>query len=412
VIGYLDCFSGISGDKFLGALVDAGLDLAVIADAIEALLPGEAEVTSERVVSAGIAATRVAVGQRRAQPARRWADIRTAVESADSLPGAVRERTLAVFAVLAAAEAHVHGTTVDEVHFHEVGAVDSVADVVGTCAGLEALGMTRLVSSPVAVGSGTVVTAHGVLPVPAPATAALLEGLPVVAGPATGELTTPTGAALVRVLADAFGPMPAMTPTRSGYGAGTRTLQAADGPALRVPNVLRLMLGEAEARLATRPDDGFAGDAAAVNGLSAEDIVMLRTNIDHVSGERIAFALENALAAGALDAWQRPIGMKKGRIGTEVTVLAKPDDAEVLARLLVRDTGTLGVRMEPMRRLIAEREALTVLTELGEVRVKRGPGETLRPEHDDLARLARDNDLPIEQVERTVRDALSKAGDD
>lgn len=411
MIAYLDCFSGVSGDKFLGALVDAGLDPAVLADALDAVLPGEAEISCDRVRSGGIAAVRVTVAVAEPQPARRWRDLRGLLEGAELDP-AVRERSLAVFAAIAAAEAAVHGVAVDDVHFHEVGAVDSVADIVGACAGLAALGVTRLFCSPVAVGGGVVRTEHGVLPVPAPATAALLEGVPVEPGPASSELTTPTGAALVRVLAEGFGPMPAITPMRSGYGAGTRDLR--DDRGAPVPNVLRLMLGVspaaettggAAAELAT----GIAGGPSA--GLAEEPVAILRTVVDHVSAERLAFAVERVLAAGALDAWQRPVFMKKGRLGTEITVLAAPPDAHALADALVRHTGTLGVRIEPGSRLVADREPVLVTTRLGDVRLKRGPGSVLRPEHDDLARIATAEDLTLEEVERIVAEALDATKD-
>lgn len=409
MIAYLDCFSGISGDKFLGALVDAGVPVAALQDAIDAVLPGECGIAAERVVSAGIAATRVSVRETREQPARTWAAIRESIVGADGMDPGVRERALAVFTVLAEAEADVHGVGLESVHFHEVGAVDSIADVVGTCAGLTALGVTRLVCSPVAVGSGTVTTAHGVLPVPAPATAALLAGVPVYAGAAASELTTPTGAALVAVLADAFGPMPAMRPARSGYGAGTRTLAAADGSALRVPNVARITLGESADVPAYRdPLEGW-DDSPRID-LTPEDVVVLRTNIDHISAERIAYAIGRMMDLGALDAWARPIRMKKGRLGTEVTVLASPGAASDLAAALVRETGTLGVRVDPRERLVAQRESFTVQTLLGPVRVKRGPGDAVRAEHDDLAALASANDMPLSEVEALVLAAVEASG--
>jgi uncharacterized protein (TIGR00299 family) protein len=403
MIGYLDCFSGVSGDKFLGALVDAGLDARVLQSALDAVLPGEGVIACERVRSAGISATLVTVSVSAPATARRWADLRAALSGSGLAPD-VRDRALAVFEVLAEAEGRVHGTAPDDVHFHEVGAVDSVADIVGACAGLAELGLGTLVCSPVAVGSGTVATSHGVLPVPAPATVALLEGVPIVPGPASGELTTPTGAALVRVLASGFGAIPALTPVRSGYGAGSRLLEDAGGAP--VPNVLRLTLGAVAAGAA-------AGDAGAPDedALTEESVTVLRTVIDHVGAERVAFALERVMEAGALDAWQRPVVMKKGRLGTEVTVLSAPGRARELAAVLVRHTGTLGVRIEPTTRYVAGREAAAVATPLGEVRLKVGPGAVVRPEHDDLARIARDNGLTLKEAEALTMEALEASGD-
>ncbi len=406
MIGYLDCFSGVSGDKLLGALVDAGVDTARIQAAVDAVLPGEARVTCEAVHSAGIAAVRVSVAVSAPQPARRWLAIRESLEAADLEP-AVRERSLAVFSAIATAEAAIHGTSVDDVHFHEVGAVDSIADIVGAAAGLESLGVTKMFCSTVAVGSGTVQTRHGTLPVPAPATTKLLEGVPVQTGPAAGELTTPTGAALVRVLAQGFGGMPPMVPARSGYGAGTRDLTDASGAP--VPNVLRLTLGMPIGAARLGPEAGAAlvrDPAGPATGLAEEPVSVLRTVVDHVSAERLAFAVERLMAAGAVDAWQRPVYMKKGRLSSEITVLARPDDARSLADELVRHTGTLGVRIEPGSRLVADREALLVTTRFGEIRLKRGPGEVVRAEHDDLARIAAEENLSIEEVERVVVEAL------
>ena len=375
MIAWLDASSGISGDKFLGALLDAGVDLAVVQDAVDAVLPGEASVTCDDVTRRGIAGVHVEVAETRDQPARTWVEIRALIE-ASSLEASVRDRALAVFAALAAAEASVHGVALDDVHFHEVGAVDSIADVVGACAGLAALGVEELVCSPVAVGSGTVATAHGVLPVPAPATAKLLVGIPVFAGDSTGELTTPTGAALVAVLADRFGPMPAMTVGAVGHGAGARDTEAA--------NVARLVVGAA----------ADAGSNAP--GLSRDRVTVLRAVVDHVSAEHLAFALERVLEAGARDAWITPVVMKKGRPGSELTVLADPPEAARLAAEVVRHTGTLGMRVEETDRFVAERGASVVETEFG-------------PEHDDCARIARERDLTLEQVEAAVRRALGSA---
>ena len=395
MIAWLDASSGVSGDKFLGALLDAGVDPAVVREALEAVLPGEGTLSVERVTRGGIAGVHVEVAETRTQPARHWPEIRALLEGS-SLAPAVRDRAVAVFAALAAAEAAVHGVAEERVHFHEVGAVDSIADIVGVVAGLAALGVDQLVCSPVAVGSGTVPTSHGLLPVPAPATARLLVGLPAYAGEATGESTTPTGAALVRVLADRFGPMPAMTVACVGHGAGSRETE--------VPNVARLLVGHA--RLAA--DGAESALAAPRPGVTTDLVVVLRAVVDHVSAERLAFALERLLEAGARDAWLTPVVMKKGRPGTEVTVLTDVGDGGRLAAELMRHTGTLGVRIEESARIVAERGESVVETGFGPVRVKLGPGQTARAEYDDLARIARERDIALAEVEEAVRRALAE----
>jgi uncharacterized protein (DUF111 family) len=228
--------------------------------------------------------------------------------------------------------------------------------------------------------------------------------VPIVPGAAHSELTTPTGAALVRVLATGFGPMPAMTPVRSGYGAGTRDLWGADGAA--IANVLRLTLGVTS----VEPGPGDPERNVPV-GLAEEPVTVLRTVIDHISAERVAFALERIVAAGALDAWQRPVVMKKGRLGAEVTVLSSPEQARALVAEIVRQTGTLGVRIEPTTRFVAQRDARLVAIDLGEIRLKVGPGDVVRPEHDDIARIARENDMTLADVEARVTEALAATED-
>lgn len=367
MIGYLDCSTGVSGDKFLGALLDAGADGRFTAEDLQALvmrLAPEARVTVERVRSHGLAAVSVRVEAAEPPTHRHLADIRALI-SAAALPDRVTQRALAVFEVLAEAEAAAHGTSVEAVHFHEVGALDSIADIVGVCAGLEALDIEWLGASTVATGSGTVTGSHGVMPVPAPATAALLLGIPTVAGPATGELTTPTGAALVRVCVDEFGPSPAMTPRVVGYGAGTRDIGE--------PNICRLTLGDRAPRIE----------------LADEDVTVLETNLDHLAPEAVAFATEQLLAEGALDVWQSPIVMKKGRSALTLGVLTTRDDAAATAERIVALTGTLGVRRTDLQRLVADRESVTVETASGTASAKRGAGR-IRPEHDDVARITRE----------------------
>ena len=404
MIGFLDCATGISGDKFLAACIDAGASLDAVNAAVAAVAP-EAVVRTKPVLRSGITALSVTVDSTAIDPrSRTWSSIRETIEAAGLAPD-VGDRALAAFTLLAEAEARVHGTDPANVHFHEVGAVDSIADVVGVAAALADLGLTRLVCSPVAVGSGTVTTAHGILPVPAPATALLLEGVPVYAGPAPGEATTPTGAALVRAHATEFGPLPAMVLGATGHGAGTRETPP-------VANVARLLLGRETAPVASADADaaGAAGHTAD-SPLTEEAVVELATTVDHVTAEDLAVCLERVLDAGALDAWQTPAHMKKGRLGAEVTVLADPSDATRLATLLAELTGTLGVRIAPMTRLVVARESRTVTTSLGTVRVKiagRGAWRRARVEHDDIAAIARERDLPPDRVARTLEAEVTR----
>jgi uncharacterized protein (TIGR00299 family) protein len=393
VIGYLDCSTGVSGDKFLGALLDAGtangLFTAEDLGAIVRVLAPEARVVVERVSSRGVSALSVRVLAEGQPHSRSWADIRTSLHSA-SLPGPVLDRALVAFGALADAEAAVHGTPVDDVHFHEVGAIDSIVDMVGTCAGIHALGITSLLATPIAVGSGTVGTSHGTLPVPAPATARLLQraGAPLELGPAVGELTTPTGAALLVACVEGFSAMPSLTIGGIGYGAGTRDIG--------VPNICRLILAEES-----------AADAHTTDGLAHETVAVLESNIDHLSPEELAFACEELLAEGALDVWQTPIVMKKGRSATLLSVLVAEHDASRFAARMSGLTGSLGVRIRMNQRLIAPREAVEIPTEWGPVRVKSGAGR-VRPEHDDIARIARETGLAYADIARKVTDAARK----
>jgi pyridinium-3,5-bisthiocarboxylic acid mononucleotide nickel chelatase len=396
VIAHLDCSTGVSGDKFLGALLSAASGSDTFAgpqlQAVVAQLAPEARVIVEERSSQGIAGLGIRV-EAAAQPtSRTWADIRQALLEAE-LPARVKKRSVAAFELLAQAEARVHGTTVERVHFHEVGALDSIADVVGTCLGLEVLGVERLYATPVATGWGVVEIAHGVLPVPAPATAALLIGVPVVAGhpqrdgSAPGELTTPTGAALLRTCVDEYAPLPPCIPQAIGYGVGTRDIGT--------PNICRLVLA--------------TPDSSAVT-LQQQDVVLLETNLDHLSAEAIAFAAEELMAEGALDVWQTPIVMKKGRLATLLSVLSEESQAALLAERLVALTGTLGVRRTVQPRLVTQRRSLRVETRYGEALVKLGGGGA-RPEHDDVARIAREHGLGYAEVSDEIRSAADAMSD-
>ncbi len=381
-IAYLDCFSGVSGDMLLGAVLDAGVPLAALRREL-ARLPLEGyELRAERVSRAGIAATLAVVEVRDEQRPRALAEVLDVI-GGSALPTGDREKGSAVFRRLAEAEAKVHGETIETVQLHDVGAVDALVDVMGTVAGLRLLGVEELYCSPLPVGSGTVAGRHGALPLPAPATLALLASAaaPVRASPdPAAELVTPTGAAIVTTLARFS--RPEMTLEGTGYGAGSRDPEGR-------PNVLRLWLGEALASAERRP------------------MVLIETNIDDMTAEVLAYAQEKLLAAGAADAWFTPVQMKKGRPGTMLSVVCAEAEEEAVARLLLRETSTLGVRVRPVHRWEAEREVLEFESSLGPaaVKVKRLPGELPRvaPEYEACKRLAERTGLPLAEVYELVR---------
>lgn len=368
---YLDAFSGVSGDMLVGALADAGADQGRLAAALDSLGTGAA-VSFERVTRRGIAATKFHVAGVEQKKHRHLSAILKMIEGA-ALSSRAKQNAAAVFQKLGEAEAAVHRMPVEKVHFHEVGAADSIADIVGTCVGFDLLGVDEIVCAPVNVGSGTVETEHGLLPVPAPATAALLAGKPVYArGPAV-ELTTPTGAAVVATLAAGFGALPAMKLDAIGYGAGTK-----DFP--DQPNVLRILVGESS------------------GASEATEICVMEANIDDMSPQVLAYALERLLERGALDATLQPVEMKKGRPGVLLRVLAKPEDREELAQLIFAETSTLGLRMYPAERRVQPRHWVEVLTPHGKVRIKVSGAGGYAPEYEDCRRLARETGVALKQI--------------
>ncbi|WNV76921.1 nickel pincer cofactor biosynthesis protein LarC [Geodermatophilus sp. DSM 44513] len=377
-VGWLDCGNGVAGDMLLGAVVGAGVPLAHLAAALEPLqLP--VALRAEDVSRAGLRAVRVVVEAPEAgQPTRTWADVRGLL---GRLPDPLRATATGVFGALAVAEAAVHGVPEDDVHFHEVGALDAIADVVGVCAGLAALGLDRLVVSPIALGGGHARTAHGTIPVPGPAVLALLAaaGAPGRGGPDEVELATPTGVALATTLADGFGPMPLLRPTATGTGAGTRD------PAGR-PNVVRLVVGEVPA--------GDPGTTTAV---------VLEANVDDLDPRAWPLVLTALLDAGALDAWLTPTLMKKGRPAHVVAALAPPSGAARVREVLLRETTTLGVRETSVVRHAVRRTFGTVDVDGQPVAVKLGWGPdgavlNAMPEWEDVARAAAALDRPVTRV--------------
>jgi len=443
-IAYLDCFSGISGDMFLGALVDAGVSPELLEKTVAALGVG-ARLEISRVVRNGIAATKIDVwshgekdmpreefweqqgGHSRSHPhegpelahadghghdhghdegqhphhhgdasragaptphehshGRGLTEIRRIISQA-AISGTATATAIRIFETLGQAEARIHNTSVDQVHFHEVGAVDAMVDIVCAAVGAEALAVGEWVCSPLNVGGGTVKCAHGTLPVPAPATVAILKDAPVYSSGPRMELVTPTGAAIVKTLASRFGDFPAMIVEKVGYGAGAREFE-------RHPNVLRLTIGE----------------SAAVTGTSREMIAVLEANLDDLNPQVLGYATEQLLADGALDVFNVPVQMKKGRPGMLLTVLCKLEDAERLTKIIFAETTTLGVRRRDEQRQVLARRWESVETAWGPVRIKiasmNGTVSNYAPEYEDCRALAEANHVPLKQVmEEAVR---------
>ena len=435
-IAYLDCFSGMSGDMFLGALVDAGVSPGLLEQTVAALDLG-AKLEISRVSRSGITATKVDVlvhgekelpreefwgkeaghshshnhshqhdhshteahahqhsHSRDARPTgvsaprehaehghgRSLKEIREIIGRAAISEGA-KKKALETFSALGAAEAKIHNNDTESVHFHEVGAVDAIVDIVGAAVGAEALGVDEIVCSPLNVGGGTVKCAHGVFPVPAPATLELLKGAPVYSSGVHVELVTPTGAAIVSMLAKRFGAFPEMTIEKSGYGAGTRDLPGQ-------PNVVRLTIGEAPSSLATKT--------------AKDTIAILEANLDDLNPQVFGYVMDRLLEEGALDVFGIPVQMKKNRPGTLLTVLCRPEDAARLTQLIFAETSTLGVRQRLEQRQILARRWVTVATQWGDVRIKvaslNGTVSHYAPEYEDCRRIASERHVPLKEV--------------
>ncbi|MDP9266896.1 MAG: nickel pincer cofactor biosynthesis protein LarC [Acidobacteriota bacterium] len=486
-IAYLDCFSGISGDMFLGAVVDAGVSPELLQQTVAALavhLGSSAELEISKVDRSGISATKVDVlvdgkkdeprvehdhgdhkhghthehaherifgddpghehhgheqhtheqpgprrqekenevgllkhnfpriaaipeSMRRAKEAqqehghghggghgRHLKEIKQIISKA-KLTAKAKQTATRIFEVLGAAEAKVHNIPVEEVHFHEVGAVDAIVDIVCAAVGAEALGVDEWVASPLNVGSGTVECAHGTFPVPAPATVELLSGALIYSSGLEAELVTPTGAAIVRALVSRFEPMPAMQITKTGYGAGTRDFH-------KHANVLRITVGE------------FAGEVRAGGG-TGETIAVLEANLDDLNPQLFGYVMERALAAGALDVFATPVQMKKNRPGMLLTVLAKPADADKLTKLLFSETTTLGVRNREEKRATLARRSVEVKTPWGVVRMKvanlNGTVSNYAPEYEDCRRIATESGVPLKRVMQEAMSAYATLAD-
>jgi hypothetical protein len=382
-ICYLDAFSGLSGDMLVGALASAGADETAIVEGLESLQTG-ARFRFDRVVRRGIGAHKFVVEAAHAHGHhhRHLGDILRMIDSA-SLSDGVKRDASAIFRRLGEAEAAVHQVPIEKVHFHEVGAVDSIADIVGAALGFHLLGSERIVCSPVNVGSGTVKTEHGLLPVPAPATAALLKDRPVYASGPQMELTTPTGAAVATTLAAEFGALPPMRILATGYGAGDRdfTEQA---------NVLRILVGE------------------ATGAAESTTVAVIEANIDDATPELLGHAMDRLLEAGALDVTISPVLMKKNRPGSLVRVIATPQDRERLAQLIFAETTTLGLRIYTAERRVEARRLAEVETPHGTVRVKVSDSGNFAPEFEDCRRLAISSGVPLKQILAEANHAYMK----
>ena len=353
-IAYLDCPSGISGDMTLAAMVDAGVPLDLLQAGIDSLELPSCKLVASEVSRRGFRALHINVEHEPEHAHRHLSDIESLIAKS-SLTKAQKELAIKIFRAVAVAEAKVHGTTIERVHFHEVGAVDSIADIVGAAIGWNLLGVDRVVCSPVPTGTGFIEIAHGRVAVPAPATAELLRGIPIAASSVEGELTTPTGAAIVKTLADSFGPLPAMTIETIGYGAGT-----ADFPQ---PNIVRLILGRAE----NENSENRAKQSSQGCKVQTETIGVLQTNIDDCSGEQLGYAAEKLWEAGALDVAMTALQMKKGRPGVLLTVQCRIEDIETMEAILFTQTTTLGVRRQWTERRTLPRETCSVETEWGPI---------------------------------------------
>ncbi|MGE0887233.1 MAG: nickel pincer cofactor biosynthesis protein LarC [Blastocatellales bacterium] len=414
---YLDCFAGASGDMFIGALLDCGLDFDFLKTELSKLGVEGYELSLTRVDRSGISSAKFDVhlddhdhlhedhhhehhhdhshehhhdhshdhhhehSHGHHHEHRSLSRIKQII-SASSLSASVKDRAMTIFQRIGEAESKIHGIPIETVHFHEVGAIDSIVDIVGVCIGLEALRIERIVSSPLHVGSGTFKCAHGTYPVPGPATAELLKGLPIYSRDIEGELVTPTGAAIIATLASFYGNLPQMKIEKIGYGAGTRTYP-------KFPNVLRAILGEVE-------------DSSS--DITPTTVAVIEANIDDLNAQVFGHLMEKAFDAGALDLFYTPVQMKKNRPGLLVSLLCRPEDRERMTELIFTETTTLGVRYREERREVLQREQVLVETEFGTIRIKAARGKDGRvmnyaPEFDDCRKAAESHQIPIREIQ-------------
>ena len=374
---YFDCYSGISGDMILGALVDLGVDPRKIRKALKTLDLKGYKLKTSRVQRGLIAGTKVQVSLTKSShhPARKYSDIKKLIADSD-LSSTAKKNSLEIFKRIAQVEAAIHDTTMEKIHFHEIGAVDSIVDIVGGVVAIESLKLDKIYASPLNVGEGFVQCDHGCLPVPAPATLKLLQGIPVFSNGIKKELTTPTGAAMIGFYADKFGSLPAMKIVGDGYGAGDHIIA-------EMPNMLRVVLGEISAE-------------------SDEELVLIETNIDDMNPEFYEGTMESLFKAGALDVYLTPIIMKKSRPANKISVLSSETDRQAMTEILLHETSSFGVRYFRIGRTVLEREMKTVNISWGSVRIKIGKfnGKVIQisPEYEDCKKIAYKEKVPVKQV--------------
>ncbi len=379
-VAYFDCIAGIAGDMTLGALIDAGADFDELNATLEGLAIEPFEITREEVEVQGVRAIKVDVDAPAASVIRTYASIRALLDQSE-LPEDARHTAHRIFRRLAEAEAKVHNKEIELVTFHEIGALDSIVDIVGVAVGLSMLGVERSFASAVPTGFGMHRTEHGMAPIPSPAVVELLRGAPMFSKGVPFELVTPTGAAILSAVSEGYGDMPKMRLEGVGYGAGTHRLD--------FPNVLRIIVGEEHLEAAAEPSP-MTGE------------LVLETNLDDLNPELYGYVLERLFAAGAQDAWLTPIVMKKGRPGVTLSVLCSPDRAEAMKEIVFAETGTLGIRTQQLEKEALEREEIKVETPYGAVGVKigrrKGRVVSVAPEFEDCARIAREADVPAKDV--------------
>lgn len=383
---YFDCFSGVSGDMILGALVDAGLDLQMLKKELGKLQISDYAIEARTTEKNKIRGTKFDVRVQEGHVHRTFKDI-CEIVNRSALNKEVKEKSLEIFKSLARAEAGIHSTTIDRVHFHEVGAVDAIIDVVGAVIGIQMLAIDEIRSSPIHVGTGFVKCQHGEIPVPAPATLELLKGIPVFSHGIKSELATPTGVAILRTLVKTFGEMPAMKIEQIGYGAGSRDLT--------IPNLLRICIGT----VANAPYE-------------QDEVMLLESNIDNMSPELLAYACEQLLKQGVLDVFTTPIMMKKNRAGTLLSVITTRDQVDDALATIFSEVSTLGVRISHHNRKKLARKIIRVSTEFGELSVKIGMAngsiKSIQPEYEECRELASAHNQPISRIHESAREAARK----
>jgi uncharacterized protein (TIGR00299 family) protein len=387
MLAYFDCFSGISGDKILGALIDLGVPLKYLEDNLNSLLHADFEIAVTPIHHKGIRAISVSFGENGNQTAKNLADLRSLIENCP-LSERIKSSSLQIFKKLATSDAHIHSCSPEDEHFFEIGGTDTIVAIVGTAISLDYLGIKNIMASHIPLGKGFVSGSHGELPLPTPATLSILKGVPVYGTDIPRELVTPSGAAIVVTLAEAFGTLPDMTVTGVGYGAGQPELEA-------VPNLLRIITGAQSDISAGWPD-----------GIQEDQIYILETCIDDMNPELFGYLMDRLFADGALDVYWIPVYMKKNRPGTLLQVLGYPEDKDILIRRILSETTTLGVRYYETRRRLLWRDRFEVKTSYGDIPVKRVKDLQgifrIVPEYDVCQKIAREQNIPLRMVYDTI----------